>query len=89
MSCVLLSAISPMFKLTLRIAEHTTSTAENPINENMNSEVRFVKTFKSNVIVVTKPIKNKAITQIVITIIQVVRFANFILFVVFMKSVVD
>ncbi len=32
-SCVLLSAISPMFKLILRIAEHTTINEENAIKE--------------------------------------------------------
>ena len=76
-----------MFRLMFKIAEHITRTAENPIKENIKSEVRSANTFRSNVTVATNPMKNTAITEIVITIVQVVRFANFILFEVFMLSV--
>ena len=66
------------------MAEQRTNTAENPINPNIKSEVLLVNTFKSKVFATTNPMNQIAITEIVITIVQVVRFASFILFLDFM-----
>jgi hypothetical protein len=49
-----------------------------PINEKMKLVVRPVNTFRSNVFVTTKPMKNRAISDMVTIMVHVVRFARLI-----------